>query len=88
MAVHASTGDEAGGDRHSDGGRQFPAFLACMTLTRTDGAHKLVLRDLHINKTCLGRVFRIELRPVSSRDSQRFFNALVQAYVQRSWFPR
>ena len=38
------------------------AFLACMTLTRTDGAHK------HVSVRSSGSDFR----PVSSRDSQRF----------------
>lgn len=62
------------------------AFLACMTLTRTDGAHKLVLRDLHINKTCLGEIFRIGLPAGVQQGLTAFSNALVQAYCQRSWF--
>ena len=57
------------------------AFLACMTLTRTDGAHKLVLRDLHINKTCLGEIFRIGLPAGVQQGLTAFSNALVQAYV-------
>ena len=57
------------------------AFLACMTLTRTDGVHKLVLKDLHINKKCLGEIFRIGLPAGVQQGLTAFSNALVQAYV-------
>ena len=57
------------------------AALACSTLMRTKEAHRLVLRDLHINKSCLGEIFRIGLPAGVQQGLTAFSNALVQSYV-------
>ena len=48
---------------------------------RTKEAHRLVLRDLHINKSCLGEIFRIGLPAGVQQGLTAFSNALVQSYV-------
>ena len=57
------------------------AALACSTLMRTKEAHRLVLRELHINKSCLGEIFRIGLPAGVQQGLTAFSNALVQSYV-------
>lgn len=57
------------------------AILACATLVKTKEAHKLTIRDLHINKSCLAEIFRIGLPAGVQQGLTAFSNALVQAYV-------
>ena len=57
------------------------AFLACRTLAKTNEAHKLVIKDLHINRACLWEIFRIGLPAGIQQGLTAFSNALVQSYI-------